>query len=152
MEKIDNHVFAIEKADFNTKFKHDYALRTNLVERILNTLDEKFDFITSDFVSLKIDDNIEINLHKVKDEVVINVYYNDSFFDSFTYKEPFISSCQHKLTEEQEKQNSEREMLLHKIKSICKSGLELTEKSKKYMSANTERFYAIFDAISGYAE
>ena len=54
--------------------------------------------------------------------------------------------------EEEEKQDSDCELLRDKIKSIRKIKLEVTEESKKYMSAKTKRFYAAFDAISGNAE
>lgn len=148
MKKIDKRVLDIEKADFNTKFEHDRIFMMNLVERILNTPDEKFNFIMDDFVSLKIDDNIKIDLHRVDYNAMINVYHDDFLIDSFTYKESYIPSYQHKLTEK-EKQDSDCELLQNKIKSICKIKLEVTEESEKYMSANTKRYYAVFDAISG---
>ena len=148
MKKIDKRVLDIEKADFNTKFEHDRIFKMNLAERILNTPDEKFNFIMDNFVSLKIDDNIKIDLHRVDYSAMINVYHDDFLIDSFTYKEPFISPYQHELTKK-EKQDSDCELLRNKIKSICKIKLEVTPESEKYMSVNTKRYYDVFDAISG---
>lgn len=148
MKSIDKRVLDIEKADFNTKFKHDQALKANVVERILNTPDEKFDLITYNCVSLKINDNIEITLHEVNDDAEINIYQDSSTISNFLYKEPYIPPEWREL-EVKEEQDSDCGKLRNKIKSIREIKLKVTEESKKYMSAETKRFYAVFDAISG---
>lgn len=148
MKTIDERVLDIEKADFNTKFKHEQALRMNVVKRILDTPDEKFDLIASDCVSLKINDNIRITLREVNADAEISIRQDLSIINTFVYQEPYIPACWRDLKEE-EKQDSDCELLRNKIKSIRKIKLEVTEESKKHMSAKTKRFYAAFDAISG---
>lgn len=147
MKKIDNRVLDIEKADFRTKFKHDNALRANVVERVLNTSDEKFELITNDSVSLKINDNIKIILRKVNADAEITIYQGGSILNNFLYKEPYIPSVWREKKEKEEE--SDCELLRNKIKSIRKIKLKVTEESKKFMSEKTKRFYAAFDAISG---
>lgn len=146
MKRIDERVLDIEKADFATKFKHNNALRKNVVERILNTPDEKFELIANNCVSLKINDDIEITLREVNADAEITIHQDGFIANTFIYEEPFIPSC---YREEKEKQDSDCEMLRNKIKSICKIKLKVTEESEKYMSIKTKRFYDIFDAISG---
>lgn len=154
MERIDERVLDIEKADFNTKFNHERALRMNVVKRVLNTPDEKFELVTSDCVRLELNDDIKIRLYEVNGDAEISIYQNDAIINSFVYQEPYIPACwrDSKEEEEEEKQDSDCELLRDKIKSIRKIKLEVTEESKKHMSAKTKRFYAAFDAISGNAE
>lgn len=149
MKRIDERVLNIEKADFNTKFKHDQALKMNVVKRILNTPDEKFDLITSNCVSLKINDDIKVKLYETNGDAEISIYQNDSVVNSFLYQEPYIPACWRELKEGEEREDSDCELLRDKIKSIRKIKLEVTEESKKHMSEKTKRFYAVFDAISG---
>lgn len=149
MKTIDERVLDIEKADFNTKFKHDQALRMNVVKRVLDTPDEKFNLIASNCVSLKINDDIRIRLRETNGDAEITIYQNDYITNSFVYEEPYTPSV---WRETKEKQDSDCEMLRNKIKSVRKIKLEVTEESKKYMSAKTKRFYAVFDAISGALE
>lgn len=151
MKRIDERVLDIEKADSNTKFKHDHALRMNVVKRILNTPDEKFDLITSNCVLLKINDSIKVKLYETNGAAEIRIYQNDSMISSFVYREPYIPSGCLDLKEE-EKQDSDYELLQDKIESVRKIKLKVTPESKKYMSVETERFYAVFDAISSIAE
>ena len=148
MKRIDERVLDIEKADFNTKFKHEHALRMNVVERVLNTPDEKFHLIASDCVSLKINDDIKITLREANADAEITIRQNDSIINTFVYAEPYIPSCWREMGEEK-KQDSDCELLRNKIKSVRKIKLEVTEESKKHMSNKTKRFYAVFDAISG---
>ena len=148
MKTIDERVLDIEKADFTTKFKHEQALRMNVVKRVLDTPDEKFDLIASDCVSLKINDNIRITLREVNADAEISIRQDLSIINTFVYQEPYIPACWSDLKEE-EKQDSDCELLRNKIKSIRKIKLEVTEESKKHMSEKTKRFYAVFDAISG---
>jgi len=151
MKRIDERVLDIEKADFTTKFNHEQALRTNVVERILNTPDEKFDLNTSNSVLLKINDDIKIILRDVNADAEISIYQDGSIISSFLYKEPYIPSCWRE-SKEKEKQDCDCELLRNKIKSIRETKLKVTEESKKYMSVHTKSFYAAFDAISGDAE
>ncbi len=148
MQRIDERVLDIEKADFRTKFKHDNALRANVMERVLNTPDEKFELITNDSVSLKINDNIKIILRKMNADAEITIYQDGSVLNNFLYKEPYIPSVWRE-EKEKEKQDSDCELLRNKIEGISKIKLKVTEESKKYMSAKTKKFYAAFDAISG---
>lgn len=148
MERIDERVLDIEKADFTTKFKHEQALRMNVVKRILDTPDEKFELVTSDCVRLEIGDDIKIRLYETNGDAEITIYQNDAIINSFVYQEPYIPACWRDLKEE-EKEDSDCELLRDKIKSIRKIKLDVTEESKKHMSAKTKRFYAVFDAISG---
>lgn len=151
MKSIDERVLDIEKADFTTKFKHDQALRANVVERVLNTPEEKFDLITSRCATLKINDDIEVTLREVNVDAEISISERGSTIITFLYKEPYIPSV---WREKKEKENLDRdcEMLRDKIKSIRDIKLKVTEESKKYMSSETKSFYAVFDAISGTAE
>lgn len=151
MKKIDERVLDIEKADFNTKFKHDQALRANVVERVLNTPNEKFDLVTSNNVSLKINDTIEVTLRDVNADAEISIYQRGSRINTFLYKEPYIPSVWREMGEEK-KQDSDCELLRNKIKGIRETKLKVTEESRKFMSAYTKRFYAAFDAISGDSE
>lgn len=146
MKKIDNRVLNIEKADFNTKFKHERALRMNVVKRILDTPDEKFELITSDCVRLELNNDIKIRLYEVNADAEITIYQDSIIINSFLYQEPYIPACWRDLKEE--KQISGCELLRNKIKSVRKIKLEVTEESKKFMSEKTKRFYAAFDAIS----
>ena len=73
MKKIDERVLDIEKADSNTKFKHNYALKTNVTERILNTPNEKFDLIENNHVLLRINNDIKIILREVDSDVKIRM-------------------------------------------------------------------------------
>jgi hypothetical protein len=148
MERIDERVLDIEKADFHTKFNHERALRVNVVKRVLDTPDEKFELVTSDCVRLELNDDIKIRLYETNGDAEITIYQNDAIINSFLYQEPYIPACWRDLKEE-EKQDSDCELLRNKIKSIRKIKLEVTEESKKHMSAKTKRFYAAFDAISG---
>jgi hypothetical protein len=120
----------------------------NVVKRVLGTPDEKFDLITSDCVSLKINNNVKVKLYETNGNVEITIYQNDSVINNFVYQEPFIPACWRDL-EEEEKQDSDCELLRDKIKSVRRIKLEVTEESKKHMSEKTKRFYAAFDAISG---
>lgn len=147
MKRIDERVLDIEKADFNTKFKHEQALRSNVVERILNTSNEKFDLIASNSVSLKINDDVEIILREVNVDAEISIRRGADIINSFLYKEPYIPSCW-RGKKEKEKE-SDCELLRNKIESIRETKLKVTVESKKYMSLYTEKFYATFDAISG---
>lgn len=147
MKTIDERVLDIEKADFTTKLKHEQALRMNVVKRILDTPDEKFDLIASDCVSLKINDDIGITLREANCDAEISIRQGLSIINTFVYAEPYIPSCWRELGEEK-KQDSKCELLRNKIKSVRKIKLEVTEESKKFMSAKTKRFYAVFDAIS----
>lgn len=146
MERIDKRVLDIEKADFHTKFNHERALRVNVVKRVLDTPDEKFDLIASDCVSLKINDNIRITLREANADAEISIRQDLSIINTFVYQEPYTPACWSDL--EEEKQDSDCELLRNKIKSIRKIKLEVTEESKKHMSEKTKRFYAVFDAIS----
>lgn len=148
MKTIDERVLDIEKADFTTKFKHEQALRMNVVKRILDTPDEKFELVTSDCVRLELNNDIKIRLYETNGDAEITIYQNDAIINSFVYQEPYIPACWRDL-EEEKKQDSDCELLRNKIKSIRKIKLEVTEESKKHMSAKTKRFYAAFDAISG---
>ena len=148
MKRIDKRVLDIEKADFTTKFNHEQALRMNVVKRILDTPDEKFDLITSNCVRLKINDYITIILSELNTDAEIVIYQNGFIVNSFICEEPYIPVYRRGLKEE-EKQNSNCELLRNKIKGIREIKLKVTEESKKYMSAKTKRFYAVFDAISG---
>lgn len=147
MKTIDKRVLDIEKADFTTKFKHEQALRMNVVKRILDTPDEKFDLIASDCVSLKINDDIRITLREANADAEISIRQDLSIINTFIYTEPYVPSCWRELGEEK-KQDSDCELLRNKIKSIRKTKLEVTEESEVHMSAKTKRFYAVFDAIS----
>lgn len=151
MKKIDERVLDIEKADFNTKFKHDQALRSNVVERILNTPDEKFELITSDCVSLKINNDVKITLRNTNADAEISISQYDATINTFVYTEPYIPSCWRELREEK-KQDSACELLRNKIESVRKIKLEVTEESRKFMSAKTKRFYDVFDVISNDSE
>lgn len=148
MKTIDERVLDIEKSDFNTKFKHEQALRMNVVKRVLDTPDEKFDLITSDCVSLKIDNGVKITLREANADAEISISQHDTTINTFVYAEPYVPSCWRELREEK-KEDSDCELLRNKIKSIRKIKLEVTEETKKFMSAKTKRFYAVFDAISG---
>lgn len=147
MKTIDKRVLNIEKADFTTKFNHEQALRMNVVKRVLDTPDEKFDLIRSDCVRLKINDYITIILSELDADAEIVIYQNGFIANSFICEKPYIPTYRRRL-KEKEKQDSDCEMLRNKIKSIREIKLEVTEESKKYMSAETKRFYAVFDAIS----
>lgn len=151
MKTIDKRVLDIEKADFGTKFNHDQALRSNVVERILNTPDEKFELVTSDCVLLKINDSIKIKLYDTNGDAEARIYQNGSMVNSFIYREPYISASWLDLKEEEETDH-DCEMLQNKIKSIREAKLKITEESKEYMADETKSFYAVFDAISGTAE
>ncbi len=148
MKTIDKRVLDIEKADFGTKFEHEHALKMNVVKRVLNTPDEKFELVTADCVRLELKDDIKIRLYEVNADAEITIYQNDTVIDSFLYKKPYRSSFLDALGEKDE-HDSDCELLQNKIKSIRKIKLEVTEESKKFMSAKTKRFYAAFDAISG---
>lgn len=148
MKTIDKRVLDIEKADFSTKFDHEQGLKMNVVKRVLNTPDEKFELVTNDCVRLELNDDIKIRLYEVNADAEITIYQNDAVIDSFLYKEPYIPACWRELKEEK-KQDSDCELLRNKIKSIREIKLEVTEETKKFMSAKTKRFYAAFDAISG---
>jgi hypothetical protein len=147
MKTIDKRVLDIEKADFNTKFEHERALKMNVVKRVLNTPDEKFELVTSDCVRLELNNDIKIKLYEVNADAEITIYQNDAIIDSFFYKDPYRPSYMDELGEKDE-HDSDCELLRNKIKSIRKIKLEVTEESKKYMSEKTKRFYAAFDAIS----
>ena len=147
MERIDKRVLDIEKADFNTKFKHEQALRMNVVKRVLETPDEKFDLITSDCVSLKINNDVKITLRETNGDAEISISQDGATINTFVYAEPYIPSCWRELAEEK-KQDSDCELLRNKIKNVRKIKLEVTEETKKFMSAKTKRFYTVFDAIS----
>lgn len=148
MKKIDNRVLDIEKADFSTKSKHEWALRMNVMKRVLNTPDEKFELLTSDCVRLELNNDIKIRLCEVNADAEITIYQNDTIINSFLYKEPYKPSFVEALGEKEE-YDSDCELLRNKIKGIRKIKLEVTEESKKFMSEKTKRFYAAFDAISG---
>lgn len=148
MKTIDKRVLDIEKADFTTKFNHEQALRMNVVKRILDTPDEKFDLITSNCVSLKINNDIKITLRETNADAEISISQYDATINTFVYTEPYIPSCWRELREEK-KQDSACELLRNKIESVRKIKLEVTEESKKFMSDKTKSFYAVFDAISG---
>lgn len=147
MKKIDNRVLDIEKADFNTKFKHEQALRMNVVKRVLDTPDEKFDLIASDCVSLKINDDIRITLREANGDAEISIRQDISIINTFVYTEPYVPSYRRELGEEK-KQDSDCELLRNKIKSVRDTKLKVTAESEGYMHAKTKRFYAVFDAIS----
>lgn len=149
MKRIDERVLDIEKSDFNTKFKHEQALRANVVERILNTSDEKFDLIASNSVSLKINNDTEIILREVNADAEISIHQGVDTITSFLYKEPYIPSCWREKKEKEKEEESDCELLRNKIESIRETKLKVTVESKKYMSLHTKRFYAAFDAISG---
>lgn len=148
MKRIDKRVLDIQKADFTTKFNHDQALRANVVERVLNTPDEKFDLIASNNVSLKINDTIEITLRDVNADAEISIYQRGSRLNTFRYVEPYIPAVWREMGEEK-KQDSDCELLRNKIKSIREIKLKVTADLTKHMSLDTKRFYAVFDAISG---
>ena len=148
MKTIDERVLDIEKADFTTKFKHEQALRMNVVKRVLDTPDEKFDLIASDCVSLKINDNIRITLREVNADAEISIRQDLSIINTFVYQEPYIPAYWRDLKEE-EKQASDCELLRNKIKSVRSTKLKVTAESEVHMSEKTKRFYAVFDAISG---
>jgi hypothetical protein len=148
MKKIDNRVLDIEKSDWNTKYKHEHALRMNVVKRILDTPDEKFELVTSDCVRLELNNDITIRLYETNGDAGISIYQNSTVINDFVYSEPYIPAAWRELGEEKN-QDSDCELLRNKIKSIRKIKLEVTEESKKHMSAKTKRFYAAFDAISG---
>lgn len=148
MKTIDERVLDIEKSDFNTKFKHEQALRMNVVKRILDTPDEKFDLITADCVSLKIDNGVKITLRETNGDAEISISQDGATINTFVYAEPYIPAAWRELREEK-KEESDCELLRNKIKSVRKIKLEVTEETKKFMSAKTKRFYAVFDAISG---
>lgn len=154
MERIAERVLDIEKADFNTKFNHERALRMNVVKRVLNTPDEKFELVTSDCVRLELNDDIKIRLYEVNGDAEISIYQNDAIINSFVYQEPYIPACwqDSKEEEEEEKQDSDCELLRNKIKSVRSTKLKVTAESEEHMSAKTKSFYAVFDAISGNAE
>ena len=144
MKKIDKRVNELEKADFDTKFEHDQALKMNLVKRILNTPDENFHLSWSDhaYASLKINDNVKFVLYEVSDDAEIAVFYDGLMIDRFVYQEPYVLF-------EKEKQDSDCKLLRNKIKSIRELNLKVTAETEEYMSIDTRRFYAVFDAISG---
>ena len=148
MKTIDKRVLDIEKADFATKFDHENALKMNVVKRVLNTPDEKFELVTSDCVRLELNNDIKIRLYEVNADAEITIYQNDAIINSFLYKEPYVPSCWRD-SKEEKKEDSDCELLRNKIKSIRNTKLEVTEESEKHMSIKTKRFYAAFDAISG---
>lgn len=148
MKTIDKRVLDIEKADFSTKFKHEQALRMNVVKRIFNTPDEKFELVTNNSVRLELNDDIKIELCEENADAEITIYQNGTVIDSFRCKKPYRPSYMDALGEKDE-HDSECELLQNKIESIRKIKLEVTEETKKFMSAKTKRFYAVFDAISG---
>lgn len=147
MKKIDNRVLDIEKSDWNTKHKHEHALRMNVVKRILDTPDEKFELITSECVSLSLDNDIKITLLEANADAEISISQYGATINTFVYAEPYIPSAWRELREEK-KEDSDCELLRTKIKSIRKIKLQVTEESKKFMSEKTKRFYAVFDTIS----
>lgn len=149
MKRIDERVLNIEKADFNTKFKHEDALKRNVVERVLNTSDEKFDLIASNCAALKINDAIEVMLRDVNADAEISITERGSTISTFLYKEPYIPSVWSEKEEKQKEEDSDCELLRNKLKSIREIKLKVTEESKKFMSEHTKSFYAVFDAISG---
>lgn len=147
MKTIDERVLDIEKADFSTKFNHERALRMNVVKRILDTPDEKFELVTSDCVRLELNDDITIRLYETNGDAGISIYQNSTVIKDFVYAEPYVPSCWRDLNEE-EREDSDCELLRNKIKSVRSTKLKVTADSKVHMSAKTKRFYAVFDAIS----
>lgn len=148
MKTIDERVLDIEKADFTTKFKHEQALRMNVVKRVLDTPDEKFELVTSNCVRLELNDDIVIRLYETNGDAGISIFQNGVTINSFVYGEPYIPAAWREMGEEK-KQDSDCELLRNKIKSVRNTKLEVTAESEAHMSAKTKRFYAVFDAISG---
>ena len=148
MKTIDERVLDIEKADFTTKFKHEQALRMNVVKRILDTPDEKFELVTSDCVRLELNNDITIRLYETNGDAGISIYQNSTVINDFIYSEPYIPAAWREMGEEK-KQDSDCELLRNKIKSVRSTKLKVTAESEVHMSAKTKRFYAVFDAISG---
>ena len=149
MKSIDERVLDIEKSDSYTKSKHNYALRMNVAERVLATPDEEFNLITDKCVSLKINDDIKIEMRESNCDIDVTIYQNGFVASSFVYAEPYTPSC---WREGKERETSHCELLRDKIKSIREIKLKVTAESTKYMSMKTKRFYAVFDAISGNVE
>lgn len=147
MKTIDKRVLELERADFHTKFEHERALKMNLVERILNTPDENFHLSWSDhaYTSLEINNNVKLVLYEVNDNAKIAIFYDGHMIDCFVYQEPYDPfPCK-----EKEKLDSDCKLLRNKIKSIRELNLKATAETEAYMSVDTRKFYAVFDAISG---
>ena len=133
MKTIDERVLDIEKADFTTKFKHEQALRMNVVKRVLDTPDEKFELVTSDCVRLELNNDITIRLYETNGDAGISIYQNSTVITDFVYSEPYIPAAWREFGEEK-KQASDCELLRNKIKSVRCTTLKVTAESEVHMS------------------